>query len=484
MKKYIILLVLVLFLPILFYVFSRDAAVYAYMGALFFDGKTPYIDGWDHKGITLYLINAFGYLIGFKNYIGIRFLEIILILFSFISVYKSLLFKYSEKIAFLAVSFGLLSLSYFFDGGNLTEEYGAIFTLVALSLFLKEDKKTIHYLVIGALFVVNFTIRANLISFWIALFLALTVSNFIKKDRITVLVQSYLKIGLGILIGTLPLGIYFLITDSFTEFYNAAFTYNFSYAKQSFGSIIGYVIKSTRIYEVSLIMILALLISGLFIIKKKTSSVSILLFFWIPLELYFSNMSGKGFAHYYMIWVPIIVLSTAFVAYYFKLELISKEKRIIVVLITAFLFFQIPIFNTITTYKNLFVSKKSKNELIASYINENYKSQSILVWGNESVIYNLTNKRATVTNFYQTLFKLNSSLTKIMIINFTSQIKQNPPELIIDVRTPSLLFLDASNSNLIDKIQQENLSIFFAFVNQNYIKVATKSGADFYMKKS
>ena len=483
MKKYIILLVLVLFLPILFHVFARDASAYAYMGTLLFEGKIPYIDGWDHKGISLYFINALGYLIGFKNYVGIRILELILISYSFLNIYKIFCIQFSKKIAFIAVSFGLLTLRYFFDGGNLTEEYGAIFVLLSLSLLLKKEHQTLDYLIIGFLFVINFTIRANLISFWIAMFFAFILFYFIKKKEFQKLIIIFLKIGLGIVIGCSFLAIYFLITDSFTDFYNAAFTYNFSYSKQSIGTTISSIIKSTRTYEVSLIMLLALLISVVSIIKKRLNFITILLLFWIPIELYFSNMSGRGYPHYFMMWVPTIVLSTAFVVNYFKAEFISKEKRFVVVLITTFLFFQIPIFNTISAYKNLLSSKKSNNELIADYVNSTYKSKSILVWGNESTIYNLTDKRAPVTNFYQTLFKVNSPITKQMIADFTTQIKINPPEIIIDVKTHSLLFLDKSNSSKIDSFQQENLKDFFTFFSNKYQFVETKNGANFYFKK-
>ena len=124
------------------------------MGTLFFDGKLPYLDGWDHKGISMYFINALGYLIGFKHLIGIRILEVILIVYSFLSIFKTVSKKYTQQIAFIGVVFGLFSLRYFFDGGNMTEEYGALFVLISLSLLIKEKIKTIDYILIGVLFLV------------------------------------------------------------------------------------------------------------------------------------------------------------------------------------------------------------------------------------------------------------------------------------------------------------------------------------------
>lgn len=453
------------------------------MGTLFFDNKIPYINGWDHKGISIYLINALGYLVGFKNYIGIRILEIILILFSFLSIYKTLIIKFSKKTVFIAILFGLFSFKYFFDGGNLTEEYGALSVILALSLLLRNNKNTIHYSLIGILFIINLTIRANLISFWVALFFTILISDFYNNINLVFTIKKLLKIGLGAIVGIIILGVYFILTDSFSQFYNAAFVYNFSYTKQSFSNIILFIIKSTRIYDVSIIMLFALLISTIAILKKKSTFTSILLLIWIPLELYFGNMSGKGFAHYYMMWTPIILLSVVYILDYYKEIKLNEEKKLVLFFMSFYLFFQIPVFSTVSNYKSLFNHKKSKNKLVAEHINKTYNKETILVWGNECSIYNLTNKKATVTNFYQTSFKLDTPITKEIIKNFNKQIKQKPPKIIIDVKTPSLLFLDLSNIDNISKKQQENLKDFFIFFNNNYILKESIEGIDFYIKK-
>ena len=88
MKKLFILILILLFFPILFLRFQTDADVYAYMGRLLVNGYIPYIDGWDHKGISLYFINAIGYLLGFKSIIGIKISEVFLISYSFLTFYN------------------------------------------------------------------------------------------------------------------------------------------------------------------------------------------------------------------------------------------------------------------------------------------------------------------------------------------------------------------------------------------------------------
>ncbi len=484
MRKYIVAIVLILFFPIFLSLpIYNDNGAYAYMGTLFFEGKLPYIDGWDHKGISMYLINALGYLIGFKHLMGIRLLEFLLILGSFFSIFKTLSQKYTQKIAFVAVSFGLLSLRYFFDGGNMTEEYGALFALISLSLILKEKIRTMDYIFIGILFVVNITIRANLISFWIALFLAMIIYAILKKELLKKVIFPFSKMLIGIGISASLLTIYFLMTASFLEFYNAAFTYNFSYAKRSFLQTIGSVITSTRRYEVSLVMLLGFLIAMVSLVKKRTNFVSLLLFFWVPLELYFGNMSGKLFAHYYMMWIPIIVLSTAYIIDYFKIETLQREKKFVILGIITFLFFQIPIFSTVKSYKQVFLSKRTQKGSVVSHINKNYKNASILIWGNSHSTYLLVDKRAVVPYFFQTFFKVKSDITKNIMLDFTKRFIQNPPDLLVDAKTPSLLFLDNSNSDEINNYQKENLQEYFSFVHQNYKLKETIKGVDFYIKK-
>lgn len=483
MKKYLFLLIILLFGTLFLEMFSRDASVYAYMGMSFFEGDVPYVNSWDHKGISLYFINALGYLIGFKSFVGIRVLEIGLITLAFFMIYEALKKTFSEKSVFIATVFGLLSLSYFLEGGNLTEEYGALFVLIALSIILKKETSTLQFMLVGLLLLINVTIRANLISFWLALFATQFVFFILIKKEYKNYFKITLKISIGFFIGVVCLVIYFVITDSFTHFYDAAFLYNLSYAKQTVSQIVLSIIKSIRTYEVSILMILALMISIVKMLRKEGNILSILLFFWIPLELIFSNMSGKHFAHYFIMWVPIIVLATAYSFNYFKLINFHKEKQAVILLVSIFLFFQIPIYNTSKAYKNIFKEKTSLNDEVSTYILKNYAQKSLLVWGNEASIYLTTNKRAPIPYFYQTFLKVENDFSKNKIKDFTEKFISNPPELLVDVKTPSLLFIDESNRSTINKHQKENFNDYFRFLKANYKLSKTLKTVNFYVLK-
>ena len=484
MKKYIILIIGVLFLPeILTLAVYNDGGAYVYMGTLFFEGKLPYIHGWDHKGISLYLINGLGYLLGFKHLIGIRILEFILIITSTLSLYSSLEKKYSKYTSLIAVVFGIFSMKYFFDGGNLTEIYALTFIFFSLSFLLKEKVKSFHYILIGFFFIISFTIRANLIAFWGAYFFSIIYVFLKKKENFKNFFNKMFKMAIGVAIAILCLSIYFIATNTFSEFYNAAFTYNFSYSKQGFLQTIGSIITSTRRYEVSILMIFAFIISIVSLLKKRNTFLEVLLLFWIPLELYFSNMSGKLYAHYYIMWVPIIVLSTIIIINYLKNEILSKEKRVLTLLIVSYLCFQIPIFKTALGYSRIIKNNEHKSKSLSKYVLNNYKDSSMLVWGNNIALYNLTEKRATVPYFYQTFFKVNSDVTKEIIKDFTQKFINNPPDLLIDSRTKAVLLLDESNYSDVDLHQKESFKDFFSFVKENYTFKKNTLGVDFYERK-
>lgn len=484
MKKYLFAIIIVLFLPALITLpIFNDGGAYAYMGSLFFEGMLPYQDGWDHKGISLYFINGLGYLLGFKSYYGIRLVEFILLIVSMSMIYTALKEKYSEKIALLASIFGLFTLLYFFDGGNLTEEYTSYFVLICVALLLKHKIRPIHYMVIGFLFLIALTIRANLIGFWISLFFYLVAQLFQKKTKEVLLQFGYMFIGF--LVAVIFLGIYFISTDSFQAFYEAAFSYNFSYSKNSPSGIILSMIEVMRKYEVSIIIIAGLLVSLLQIKNKRSGLLEGLLITWIPVEMYFSNMSGKQFAHYYLTWVPLIILSMAVLANYFRQELQGKEKRFVVITVLFFLCFQIPSFKLLNKYKGLVtgVVHKKEKKAIANHIQQNYDSDQVLVWGNGIYLYPLLEKRAPVPYFYQTFLKVENEYSSKYSADLLSQFQSNLPALVVDARTNSMIFLDESNGDEVSKSMKKYTQEFLTFFKDRYEWKERKFDMNFYVLK-
>ncbi len=485
MKKLFFLLILVLFIPILFLDFYKDAHVFAYVGKVIFDGGVPYVDAWDHKGITLYFINAMGYgIVGFKSLIGIRILEFLLILYTFLRFFTFASKEYSKLIAYIAGIFGLFTFKYFFDGGNLTEEYGTLFSILSVVLLLKQKKRTIDYALVGVFLIINFTIRANLISLWVALFLVYMFQLVTNRNNFKTILTTFLKMGYGAITFSLGLLIYMLATNSLNSFIESAFTFNFSYSSSAETSVFSSILTVMKRYHLSIILLLGLVVSVIRFYKDKNRFLELLLIFWIPIELYFSSISQKLYAHYFLMWVPIIIFSIVVILSEIKERFqISNYKIVIGSLLLFLSCYYIPLYGSLLDWKRVIVNKENKYEKVATYVNDTYPDDSMLVWGNSAAIYNKTNKIAPVSFFYHSSFKYNTELIREKIKDFTNVIENKKPQLIIDTKLRGLVQLDQSNLSTIDESQINNLKRFLRIIETDYVRNEEKYGYVFYKLK-
>lgn len=486
MKK-VLILILVLFVPIFFLDFYTDAQVYSYIGRLIVEGGVPYVDAWDHKGISLYFINALGYgLLGFKSFVGIRILELLLIILSFTRFFKFARRNFTLESAFIASVFGLFTLKYFFDAGNMTEEYGAIFSLLSVLLLMKKHPKMLDFAIVGAFFIINFTIRANLIGLWVAIFLVYVVRLILKKDAIKTILLNFLKMGVGALAVVVLLGVYLWSTDSYQEFIDAAFTFNFSYTEgSSFTGILSTMTKSMIRYRLSVLIAVAWLLSLIRFYKDKNRFLELLLLFWIPIELYFSNMSDRMYAHYYLMWMPLVMLSILIILSEVRKKFaVSQVKLMIGSFLVFAVLYYVPTYMTFKDWKTIVQGKhRTERHDAGLYISENYKDDTLLIWGNDCDLYNYSQKSSPITFFYQSTFKYDTKLIREKITDFNEQLIEKKPTLIIDAKRNGLLQLDMSNTDKVSREQVRNLQSFIGFVSANYALKEQKFGLDFYVLK-
>ena len=99
---------------------GTDSCVFKQMGLVIIQGKTPYIDFFDHKGPVLYCINALGIL--FKGRWGLFVLNVLnltFVLFYWHNIAK----QYSTNKTFLPVLSSLVLYMSTMSEGNLTEDW-------------------------------------------------------------------------------------------------------------------------------------------------------------------------------------------------------------------------------------------------------------------------------------------------------------------------------------------------------------------------
>ena len=106
-----------------------------------------------------------------------------------------------------------------------------------------------------------------------------------------------------------------------------------------------------------------------------------------------------------------------------------------------------------------------------------------MVWGNDSYIYNGLKKRSPITYFYQSLFKYNTELSKEAITDFTNQIREKKPTLIIDANKNGMIALNQSNLSDDNRGQVETLKDFLAIIQSDYEFVEDRNGLTYYKLK-
>lgn len=112
-----------------------DSSVFNYMARVILNGGMPYRDSFDHKGPLIYLIDALGLLIDQQNGVWIiELISVFCILFYSFKIAK--LLGCGKKSSLVTVATTALGLVYYFDAGNLTEEYACVFIILSLYVFL------------------------------------------------------------------------------------------------------------------------------------------------------------------------------------------------------------------------------------------------------------------------------------------------------------------------------------------------------------
>ena len=161
-----------------------DSSVFTYVGRVMQQGGMPYLDTFDHKGPLLYLIEVLGLTI--HREIGIWILEVVSLTIGLIYTYRCARLYGCERVSScVAVFLTTLSLAaFFFDGGNIEEEYAFPLLMIALFCFLKyfltDSITRMDLIVCGATFAAVCLIRVNMAGFWVVMCLGV-IFDCIKR---------------------------------------------------------------------------------------------------------------------------------------------------------------------------------------------------------------------------------------------------------------------------------------------------------------
>ncbi len=337
---------------------GRDGGFFMYVGQAIANGKGLYTEIWDSKGPMIFWINALG--VGRNgNRWGLFFLELFFMT-GWLAIAYGLLRRHSGLIqAVFGIVGGAFCLKFSLGYGNFTEEYSLLFTFLALVAFswllAKPEARFWPFVLIAASTLLNFFLRANNIATQ-AVTAILALALIWQRGGFKAIKLPVLGLLTGVLLAGIPISGVLLAQGSLKAMWDASFIYNFAYSAAGgdnapvLAVIHGSLLPGLNLFKGwSWLFVLGWFIAVWRIWQARKNPLAepwalLALLAW-PLEVVFSSISGRQHPHYFICWVPMIVLLTGFAINFLlkeviKPQLLQKAERLepAIVLLTALLF--------------------------------------------------------------------------------------------------------------------------------------------------
>jgi hypothetical protein len=344
-----------------------------------------------------------------------------------------------------------------------------------------------------------FSLRPNNIGVNIAIGLVLIgIAIFSSRERPHTLKRIIAMTLGGVLVLGL-IGIYFASQKSLGALLDAVFTYNYHYSMLEALSWEA-VTKGFDVLEF-IIPLAAAGLAGLIIYlfgywksdNKEADQINarlaLFILIAIPIQIYFSILSGRKYLHYYIAWLPILALLAGFLIFWLQ-KLAEKifpgfrYKNILNLLIAGgfLLAFGLrPVVNRVPRLMNLFrtisseqslpspdYSKTEKDVYVEYILNHAQADDYVLIWGNASVYNFLTDRKSPSRFMYTYAFGVPNYVSQEMVDELQLDIIQKKP-MIIDATTGD------KNLGGIDSSLWKNAPVqgLIHFIEKNYVKVDT-----------
>ncbi|MCK6566984.1 MAG: hypothetical protein DCC59_00555 [Chloroflexi bacterium] len=329
----------------------RDSGVFLYIAAGILDGKLPYLDFWDHKGPLIYYINAIGLSIASQSYWGVWMVEFVSLALSAALFFLTMRRFAGGTIAWVGASMWLLAFGHVFTtqfgAGNHVEEYALPFYAAQLYLYPteKDERSNLRFLWVGIFAGLAVLLRPNLSSLLAAIILIALWSMFrgTKQGRHSHL-YSLLFLTLGAGTPLLIAAGYFWRNHALRDLFSDVFLYNFLYAGR--GNLYGEAfLNSFRVMGalnyLAFLAWIALIVSFNKLPKHFGDMGFVkLILVAAPLEIAFSLVSGFGYLHYFITWLPLLGgLACLFIRFISQIVPV-ETRRYFPTLLAAFLAIQ------------------------------------------------------------------------------------------------------------------------------------------------
>lgn len=363
-----------------------DSCVFKQMGQVILQGKTPYLDVFDHKGPIIYFINAFGQWIGLGRW-GLFFLVVLNCYFILLFWYKIACHYVSKHIAYFPVILTLVMYLAVMEEGNMTEDWCLLpisYSLFIASRMISYNKpiNSIESLIIGLSAGIIVFIRANNMALLICSVILMSYL-LIKNKEWATLAKTYSMMAVGAIIVTAGCALYFYISygqNGIDLLFYGTFIFNLGYS--GWNSYYDFFISSIINHAFFLAAIVVCVFS---MINNKDDHKRSLYtsFFTISFLFCFFTMGRTAFRHYMITVIPLFAMSSS---YAFRNGIKEYVLSIMVYLLIAEPFFKKQIQYTMGQVKRAYVTFYKQADETISSIEESERDK---IWNYNSELVGL-----------------------------------------------------------------------------------------------
>lgn len=475
---------------------NTDSSVFLYMGQRVLDGGIPYRDVWDHKGPLIYYIDALGLGIGSGSRWGVWLLEALFVFGAAWLAFDFMTKVFSRWPAVFATGLFLLKLNLVLDDGNLVEEYALLFQFLMLWLFWRglQTHRPLTFGWIGAVAALGFLLRPNIVAIPLAIGGYLIWEALAQRKDIV-----WKQIGAALGGGLLTLAVvtlYFYINGALTDFWSAAFSFNFVYDAANFGERWNAVQFGLELLAPATLFALTAWIFAFVAFRAKGRRFAslrpllLILLLALPLEILLTSLPRLSYPHYYLTWLPSFTVLAAFFIYYLGQHIPEAQKQslgradLVRLLSLGLLiaFGLLPILRLLPTFFASVQSARAAHGLppvslagnrlepALIYLDENVPAnEPLLVWGNQVALNWLTGRDAPSRFVYQQPFFQPGYVTEKLVSEYIEDLRAHPG-VIIDATTSGVPFPPLTE--VAEKLPAI-VRPLYQYIQLNYVQVAT-----------
>ena len=459
----------------------HDCGIFSYIAYVMQNGMNMYVDAWDNKGPLLYMIYYIGMCL--SGEFGVYLLEYISLAVMTIFGYKTIKLITKDKgLSVIGIIYSLTIWVPTHEMGTFSEVFALPFMMIGIYLFTKCILNNIslpksNIILWGICCTALALLRLNILLVFLPLFIIIGITLLTQK-RIKEL-GNWLLYGLiGFVLALLPMVVYLFINDALIECINTAYLHIMSgFASGTWLDKIKAVNEmlitlnhSTKAW-IFMLIFMAIGISLLILKLIKNEKIKILLIGSIStilINLYANGLSGAVQMHYFITFIPVIILMSALTMYVIQLAMQNKKTQILSIFaIMVIMFISVNSYiilakdikdNTIPAY---FVAGKGLNEYIIQNTEITDKVQ--MIGGRaEATSANYITKRFAASRYsYLPLWDTFTKERKTEIVNeVVNDIVEQKPKLIC----MCLFQYDEFNELIIQKEEWKE------FITTNYVE--------------